>query len=124
MRGIEARSANGFVIAVVLTAAAILLWGFAHRLFSTLLPGLGQALSLTPHQADMARSAVAIGYFLMSLPTAFVSRHFGYKIGMLFGLGIFAVGIFLFYPAIAGHSVIFFVAAATVFEIVPYLRTF
>ena len=115
MRGMHAKSATGFAIAVALTAATIVLWGFAHRLFSTLLPGLGQALSLTPAQADMARSAVAIGYFLMTLPTVFISRNFGYKIGMLFGLGTFAVGIFLLYPAVAGHSILFFIAAASVF---------
>ncbi len=108
-------TATGFWIAAALTAATFTLWGFAHRLYSTLLPGLAAALSLAPVQADMARSAVAIGYFLMTLPAAFISRNFGYKIGMLFGLGTFAVGIFLLYPAVDGRSILFFIAAASVF---------
>lgn len=111
----EKRATTGFVVAILFTVATMLLWGFAHRLYATLLPGLGTALALTPAQADMARSAVAIGYFVMTLPTAFISRNFGYKIGMLFGLGTFAVGIFLLYPAIQGHSVLLFIAAASVF---------
>jgi FHS family L-fucose permease-like MFS transporter len=109
------KTVTGFWVAVALTAVTITLWGFAHRLYSTLLPGLGEALSLAPAQADMARSAVAVGYFLMTLPAAFISRNFGYKIGMLFGLGTFAVGIFLLYPAVQGCSILFFIAAASVF---------
>jgi MFS transporter, FHS family, L-fucose permease len=106
---------TGFWVAVVLTVATLGLWGFAHRLYSSLLPGLGVGLSLTPIQTDMARSAIAIGYFLMTLPGAFISRNFGCKTGMLFGLGTFAIGIFLVYPAVQGHSVPLFIAAATVF---------
>jgi FHS family L-fucose permease-like MFS transporter len=112
MQGPSAKTA---ILAVALTAATITLWGFAHRLYATLLPGLGGALFLTPGQSDMARSAIAIGYFLMTLPAAFISRNFGYKIGMLFGLGTFAVGIFLLYPALEGHSLLLFITAASVF---------
>jgi FHS family L-fucose permease-like MFS transporter len=114
-RMMEKRATTGFAVAVLFTVATMLLWGFAHRLYATLLPGLGTALALTPAQADMARSAVAIGYFVMTLPTAFISRNFGYKIGMLFGLGTFAVGFFLLYPAVEGHSILLFIAAASVF---------
>lgn len=111
----RAKAVAGFGLAVALTAVTFTLWGFGHRLYSTLMPGLGAALSLAPRQADMARSAIAIGYFLMTLPAAFISRNFGYKIGMLFGLGTFAVGIFLLYPAVSERSILFFIAAASVF---------
>lgn len=105
----------GFWVAVVLTAAVLALWGFGHRLFATLLPGLAAGLDLAPAEADMARAAIAMGYFLMTLPGAFITRNFGYKIGMIFGLGVFAVGTFLLYPAIERHSLSFFLMAATVF---------
>jgi FHS family L-fucose permease-like MFS transporter len=105
---------GGFAVAIALTATAIALWGFAHRLYATLLPGLGAAFALSPAQSDMARSAIAIGYLVMTLPTAFVSRNLGYKIGMLFGLGTFAVGMFLVYPAVERHSLFFFLVSASV----------
>jgi FHS family L-fucose permease-like MFS transporter len=110
----SSKSLKGFAVAVGLTVAAITLWGFSHRLYATLLPGLGTAFALTPAQSDMARSAIALGYLLMCLPTAFISRNLGYKIGMLFGLGTFAVGMFLVYPAVEQHSVAFFLISATV----------
>ena len=100
--------------AVVLTIMALALWGFGHRLYATLLPSLGAALQLSPQKTDMARAAVAIGYFVMALPTAFISRNFGCKVGVLFGLGIFAVGMFLFRPAVEEHSFFFIILAAAV----------
>ncbi len=110
----SSKSLKGFAVAVGLTVAAITLWGFSHRLYASLLPGLGTAFALTPAQSDMARSAIALGYFLMCLPAAFISRNLGYKIGMLFGLGTFAVGMFLVYPAVERHSLAFFLISATV----------
>ena len=105
---------KSYVIALVLTALAIALWGFAHRLYATLVPALGPVFSLPPNQASLARPAIAIGYLVMALPTAFISRNLGYKISMLFGLGLFAVGMFLVYPAILQHSLVFFLVSATV----------
>jgi FHS family L-fucose permease-like MFS transporter len=114
MAGGNSKTLKGLIVAVGLTVAAITLWGFSHRLYATLLPGLAPALALTPAQSDMARSAIALGYLLMCLPTAVISRNLGYKTGMLFGLGTFAVGMFLVYPAVEQHSITFFLVSATV----------
>jgi FHS family L-fucose permease-like MFS transporter len=114
MVGGSFKSLKSLAVAVGLTVAAITLWGFSHRLYASLLPGLGTAFALTPAQSDMARSAIVLGYLLMCLPTAFISRNLGYKIGMLFGLGTFAVGMFLVYPAVERHSLAFFLISATV----------
>lgn len=100
--------------AVVLTIMALALWGLGHRLYAALLPDLAAALHLSPQRADMARAAVAIGYFVMALPTAFISRNFGCKVGVLFGLGTFAFGMFLFHPAVEQHSFLFLILAAAV----------
>lgn len=103
-----------FGLAVVMACAMLALWGFAHRLYTTLLPDLSKALALSPAEAEISHVAPIFGYLLMALPAAFISRNFGYKIGALFGLGTFAVGMFLFYPAVSQHSFLFVVTAATV----------
>jgi FHS family L-fucose permease-like MFS transporter len=38
-------------------------------------------------------------YFLLALPAALINERFGYKAGLLTGLGLAAAGAFLFYPA-------------------------
>ena len=39
------------------------------------------------------------GYFAMAFPAAMFIRRFSYKAGVMMGLGLYAVGAFLFYPA-------------------------
>jgi Fucose permease len=114
MARIRGRSAANIPVAAILVVIVILLWGLAHRLYSTLLPVLGTELSMSPGSVTAARVAVLLGYFLFTLPTAFISRNYGYKLTILAGLGIFAVGIFLFYLAALQHSFAFLVLTATV----------
>jgi MFS transporter, FHS family, L-fucose permease len=100
--------------AIALTLGMFVIWGMAHRLYDTLLPEFGNALSLDDYQTSLAQWALSFGYYLMALPAALISRNFGYKSGVVFGLGCFAVGMFLFYPAAQQHAFSFFLGAAVV----------
>jgi MFS transporter, FHS family, L-fucose permease len=101
-------------VAIALTLSMFAIWGFAHRLYDTLLPDFATALSLNADQQSLAGFALSFGYWLMALPAALISRNFGYKSGVVFGLGTFAVGLFLFYPAAAQHAFAWFLLAAVV----------
>ncbi len=115
MTGNPVRSVSPtYRIAIALTLAMFAIWGLAHRLFDTLLPEFATALSLDDYQTSLAQWALSFGYYLMALPAALISRNFGYKSGVVFGLGCFAVGMFLFYPAAEQHSFNFFLGAGVV----------
>ncbi len=114
MQGEEQETAAAYRVALILAAATLAFWSFGHRLYGSLLPGLADALSLSSADTGIARAAVVIGYFFMALPAAFISRNFGYKLGVLAGLGILAVGMFLFHPAVEHKSVAYIVMAAIV----------
>ena len=101
-------------LAIVLIVGMFAIWGLAHRLYDTLLPQFATALSLNDFRTNLAQWALNLGYFLMALPAAMVTRNFGYKSGVVFGLGCFAVGMFLFYPAAQEHGYYFFLLAAVV----------
>lgn len=103
-----------FVVAILLTFGMFALWGFAHRLYNTLLPNFSSALSLTPDQTSLAQWSLSIGYYLMALPAAIISRNFGFKSGMVFGLGCFAMGLFFIYPAEQTHTFSLFLGAAVI----------
>ena len=47
----------------------------------------------------MVQVAFYGGYFAMAFPAAMFIRRFSYKAGVLLGLGLYALGAFLFYPA-------------------------
>jgi FHS family L-fucose permease-like MFS transporter len=54
---------------------------------------------MSTFQASLVQLAYFGAYFLLALPAAFINERFGYKAGLLAGLGLAAAGAFLFYPA-------------------------
>lgn len=106
--------APAFRLAIALTLVMFALWGLAHRLYDTLNPEFAATLGLSPAQASLAGWALSIGYYVMALPAALISRNFGFKSGIVFGLGCFAVGLFLFYPAAEARHFFTFLGAAVI----------
>jgi FHS family L-fucose permease-like MFS transporter len=54
---------------------------------------------MSTFQASLVQFAYFGAYFLLALPAAAINQRFGYKVGVLTGLGLAAVGAFVFYPA-------------------------
>jgi FHS family L-fucose permease-like MFS transporter len=97
--------------AVVLIISLFFLWGFALNLNPILIPHLKKACQLTDTQSAFIDSASYIAYFLLALPAGMFMKRFGYKGGIVFGLLLFAIGAFLFYPAAQTRSYVFFLGA-------------
>ena len=70
-----------------------------------------RVLELNNTQASWVQLAFYGGYFTMALPAAFFIKKYSYKTGVLLGLGLYAFGACLFYPAAAWESYGFFLAA-------------
>jgi len=97
--------------AVALITSLFFLWGFAHNLNPILIPHLKKACQLTDAQSAFIDSALYIAYFLLALPAGRFMKHHGYKKCIVLGLLLFATGAFLFFPAAATRSYIFFLGA-------------
>ena len=54
---------------------------------------------LTTFQSSLIQFAFYGAYFGLAIPGSIIARKFGYKRGVLVGLGMYAVGCFLFFPA-------------------------
>ena len=67
-----------------------------------------KVLELSNSQAAWVQMAFYGGYFCMALPAAIIMRKFSYKFGILVGLGLYAVGALLFYPAAVTEKFWFF----------------
>lgn len=87
------------MVPVILITSLFFLWGFAHNLNPILIPHLKKACQLSDLQSAFVDSAFFIAYFAVALPAGYFMKHFGYKRGIVFGLLLFAVGAFLFFPA-------------------------
>lgn len=103
--------ANNFRFAIILLTSLFFLWGFALNLNPILIPHLKKACQLSDLQSALIDSASYIAYFLMAIPAGLFMKKHGYKGGIIVGLLLFAAGAFLFFPAAATRSYIFFLGA-------------
>jgi FHS family L-fucose permease-like MFS transporter len=74
-------------------------WGIAADLTTPMVAGFKRIFDMSTFQASLVQLAYFGAYFLLALPAAFLNRRFGYKVGILTGLALAALGAFAFYPA-------------------------
>lgn len=74
-------------------------WGIAADLTTPMVAGFQRIFEMSTFQASLVQLAYFGAYFLLALPAAFINERFGYKVGLLTGLGLAALGAFAFYPA-------------------------
>jgi FHS family L-fucose permease-like MFS transporter len=67
-----------------------------------------KVLELSNSQAAWVQMAFYGGYFCMALPAAMFMRKYSYKTCILIGLGLYAIGALLFYPAALSEKFWFF----------------
>jgi FHS family L-fucose permease-like MFS transporter len=65
-------------------------------------------MELSAFQASWVQCAFYGGYATMAVPAALFIRKFSYKSGILLGLGLYALGAFLFIPAASMQNFLFF----------------
>jgi len=112
------------LIALALVTSLFFLWGLALNLNPILIPHLKKACELTDLQSSLVDSASYLAYFILPIPAALFMKRYGYKGGILLGLVLFASGAFLFYPAAAVRSYVFFLSALfIIFSGAAFLET-
>lgn len=83
----------------VLITSLFALWGFANAVTDPMVQAFKKVLELSNSQAAWVQMAFYGGYFCMALPAALFVRKYSYKVGILIGLALYAVGALMFYPA-------------------------
>jgi FHS family L-fucose permease-like MFS transporter len=99
---------RGAVWPFALLASCFLWWGVANNITDPLVKVFKEIFGMSTFQASLIQMAFYGGYFCMALPGAAIARRFNYKTGVLVGLGIYAAGCFLLYPAMLTAQFAFF----------------
>jgi FHS family L-fucose permease-like MFS transporter len=86
-------------------------WGLAQDLTAPLVTAFKGIFTMSTFEASLVQFAYFGAYFALALPTAFLNQRFGYKVGVLTGLGLAAIGAFCFYPAAQSLTFGFFLIA-------------
>ncbi len=94
-----------YLLPFILLTSLFALWGLANNMTDVLLATFKRIMSMTDFQTSWIQLAFYGSYFVLALPAALFIRKFSYKAGVLLGLGMFAVGALLFYPA--SHTMVY-----------------
>ncbi len=88
-----------FVLPFILITSCFALWGFANDITNPMVKAFSKIFRMSVTDGALVQVAFYGGYFAMAFPAAIFIRRYSYKAGILLGLGLYAVGAFLFFPA-------------------------
>ena len=97
-----------FLVTFILITLLFALWGFANDITNPMVAAFQTVMELSTFEASWVQFAFYGGYATMAVPAALFIRRYSYKSGILMGLGLYAVGAFLFIPAAYMQSFVFF----------------
>src|SRR4051794_39455842 len=89
----------GFTVPFILLIACFAAWGSAANLTDVLVGVFRHIFTMSNFQSALVQFAYYGAYFSLAIPAAMINRRFGYKTGVLTGLGLATVGGVLFFPA-------------------------
>lgn len=98
-RGRAALVDPGLKVPFVLLVLCFAAWGAAANLTDVLVGVFRSIFDMSNFQSSLVQFSYYGAYFALALPAAFLNRRFGYKAGVLTGLGLAAGGGLLFIPA-------------------------
>lgn len=93
-----------YILPFILVTSCFALWGFANDITNPMVKAFSKIFRMSVTDGALVQVAFYGGYFAMAFPAAIFIRKYSYKAGILFGLGLYASGAFLFYPAMLSGS--------------------
>ena len=88
-----------YLVPFALITFCFALWGFANDITNPMVKAFSKIFRMSVTDGTLVQVAFYGGYFAMAFPAAMFIRRYSYKSGVLLGLGLYAFGAFLFYPA-------------------------
>ncbi|KHJ36737.1 L-fucose-proton symporter [Pedobacter glucosidilyticus] len=96
---VNSLSKRDTTISIMIIAVLFFIFGFVSWINAILIPYFKIACELTNFQSYLVTFAFYISYFVMSIPSSFLLKKFGFKKGMMLGFWTMAIGAFIFVPA-------------------------
>lgn len=90
---------RSFLLPFILVTTCFALWGFANDITNPMVKAFSKIFRMSVTDGALVQVAFYGGYFAMAFPAAAFIRKYSYKAGIMMGLGLYAIGALLFFPA-------------------------
>lgn len=88
-----------YLVPFILITSCFALWGFANDITHPMVKAFSKIFRMSVTDGALIQVAFYGGYFAMAFPAAMFIRKYSYKSGVLLGLTLYAIGAFMFFPA-------------------------
>ena len=88
-----------YIPTLIFVSSLFLLWAIAITMGDVLNKHFQNVLHVSKAQSGLVQFSIFGAYAIMGIPAGLFMKRFGYKNGVLLGLGLYAAGAFLFVPA-------------------------
>jgi FHS family L-fucose permease-like MFS transporter len=89
----------GLTVPFILVVTCFAAWGSAANLTDVLVGVFRHIFDMSNFQSSLVQFAYYGAYFSLAIPAALINKRYGYKTGVLTGLGLATLGGLLFIPA-------------------------
>jgi len=100
-----------YLLPFILVTSIFALWGFANDITNPMVAAFQTVMEISNAKASLVQLAFYGGYTTMAIPAALFVQKYSYKKGILLGLGLYAVGALLFWPAAKFQAFGFFLVS-------------
>jgi fucose permease len=97
-----------YLITFCFVVSLFMLWGISMTMGDVLNRHFQKVLHISKSRSSLVQFSMFGAYAVMAIPVGLFMRRYGYKKGVLLGLGLYAAGAFLFIPASNAASFTFF----------------
>ncbi|WP_210513692.1 L-fucose:H+ symporter permease [Hymenobacter terricola] len=97
-----------YIPTLIFVSSLFMLWAIAITMGDVLNKHFQNVLSVSKAQSGLVQFSIFGAYAVMGIPAGLFMKRFGYKRGVQLGLGLYALGAFLFVPAANAGSFTFF----------------
>lgn len=87
------------VLPFILITSLFAMWGFANDITNPMVAAFKTVMEISNAKAAMIQFAFYGGYATMAIPAALIIKRYSYKMGIIIGLALYAIGALLFFPA-------------------------
>jgi FHS family L-fucose permease-like MFS transporter len=88
-----------FLVPFILITSIFALWGFANDITNPMVAAFKTVMEISNAKAALVQAAFYGGYATMAIPAALIIKRYSYKVGIIIGLSLYAIGALLFFPA-------------------------
>lgn len=93
--------ARNYLLPFILVTSLFFLWGGARSILDVLNKHYQSIMNVSKMQSSLIQMVVYLAYFWGALPAGMLIKRLGTRLGVVTGLLLFALGSFLFMPAVA-----------------------